>query len=114
MSGLIIVQHETKLFSFCILQSVKTAKVALLFKSGADSNPCNYRPISVLSILSKMIERHMHDCLYTFLDSNNLVYSRQSGFGKEHSTETALIKINDDLLFNLDKDMVSGMILGGS
>ena len=102
MSGLIIVLHETKLFSFCILQSVK---VAPLLKSGADNNPCNYRPISVLSVLSKMIERHMHDCLYTFLDSNNLVYSRQSGFGKEHSTETALIKVNDDLLFNPDKDI---------
>ena len=45
------------------------------------------------------------------MDSNNLIYSRQSGFRKEHSTETALIKIIDDLLFNLDKDKVSGMIL---
>ena len=53
----------------------------------------------------------MHDSLYTFLDSNNLIYSRQSGFRKGHSTETALIKITDDLLFNLDKDEVSGMIL---
>ena len=53
----------------------------------------------------------MHDSLYTFLDSNNLIYSRQSGFRKGHSTETALIKIIDDLLFNLDKDKVSGMIL---
>ena len=53
----------------------------------------------------------MHDSLYTFLDSNNLIYSRQSGFRKEHSTETALIKIIDDLLFNLDKNKVPGMIL---
>ena len=53
----------------------------------------------------------MHDSLYTFLDSNNLIYSRQSGFRKEHSTETALIKITDDLLFNLDKNKVPGMIL---
>ena len=45
------------------------------------------------------------------MDSNNLIYSRQSGFRKGHSTETALIKIIDDLLFNLDKDKVSGMIL---
>ena len=61
-------------------QRWKIAKVMPLFKSGANSNPCNYRPISVLPILSKIIERHMHDSLYTFLDSNNLIYSQQSGF----------------------------------
>ena len=53
----------------------------------------------------------MHDSLYIFLNSNSLIYSRQSGFRKGHSTETALIKIIDDLLFNLDEDKVSGMIL---
>lgn len=53
----------------------------------------------------------MHNCLYTFLNDHNLVYSRQSGFRKQHSTETALIKIIDDLLFSLDNDKVSGMVL---
>ena len=70
-----------------------------------------YRPISVLPVLSKVIERHMHDTLYTFLCDDNLIFSRQSGFRKNHSTDTALIKIIDDLLFNLDKDRVSGMVL---
>ena len=42
---------------------------------------------------------------------NNLIYSKQSGFRKRHSTETALIGIIDELLFNLDSDRVSGMIL---
>ena len=82
-----------------------------LFKSGARYDPCNYRPISVLPGLSKVMERHMHNCLYTFLNEHNLVYSRQSGFRKQHSTETALIKIIDDLLFSLDNDKVSGMLL---
>ena len=53
----------------------------------------------------------MHNCLYTFLNDHNLVYSRQSGFRKQHSTEAALIKIIDDLLFSLDNDKVSGMVL---
>ena len=71
----------------------------------------NFRPISVLPVLSKIIERHFHDSLYDFLNENNLIYSRQSGFRGKHSTETALIKIIDELLFNLDKDRVSGMVL---
>ena len=91
-------------------QRCKIAKVTPLLKSGANGNACNYRPISVLPILSKIIERHMHDALYIFLNSNNLISFPRSGFRKGHSTETALIKIIDNLLFNLDEEKVSGMI----
>ena len=89
----------------------KTAKVTPLFKSGEECDPSNCRPISVLPALSKIIERHMHDSLYTLLNEHNLIYPRQSGFRKYHSTETALIKITDDLLFNLDNDKISGLVL---
>ena len=65
----------------------------------------------MLPVLCKVIERHMHNTLYTFLCDNNLIFSRQSGFRKNHSTETALIKIIDDLLFNLNKDRVTGVVL---
>ena len=53
----------------------------------------------------------MHDSLYSYLTENNLIYPRQSGFRKNHSTETALIQIIDELLFNFDKNRVSGMVL---
>ena len=69
-------------------------------------NPYNVCPISVLPVLSKIIERHFNDSLYDFLTENNLIYSRQSEFRRKHGTETSFIKIIDKLLFNLDKDRV--------
>ena len=54
----------------------KIANVTPLFKQGAASDHSNYRPISVLPVVSKVIERHMHNSLYAFLMDNNLLYSR--------------------------------------
>ena len=80
-------------------------------QSGEPTDVTNYRPISVLPILSKIAERHVHNAVYSFLCENDLICIRQSGFRSKHSTETALIKIIDDLIFNLDNDRVSGMVL---
>ena len=88
-------------------QRWKTAKVMPLFKSGNPSDPSNYRLICILPILSKIIERHVHDSLYAFLSKLNLIFSRQSGFCKRHSAETALIKIIDELLLNLDNNRIN-------
>jgi len=52
----------------------KTAKVTPLYKNGTECDPCNYRPISVLQVLSKVLERHMHNTLYTFLCDDNLIF----------------------------------------
>ena len=89
----------------------KTAKVSPLFKGGDSEDLNNYRPIFLLPVFSKVIERHVHNSLSSYLCENNLIYSKQSGFRKLHSTETALIEIIDELLFYLDNDRVSGMIL---
>ena len=112
----IIAPSITKLINLSFSLNVfpsrwKTAKVTPIFKSGDPTDVTNYRPISVLPILSKIAERHVHNALYSFLCENDLIYIRQSGFRSKHSTETALIKIIDDLLFNLDNDRVSGTVL---
>ena len=70
----------------------------------------NYRPITVLPILSKLLEKHICDHLCDFLEENALLHRFQSGFRKFHSTETALIRLVDQLLFDLEKNRASGLV----
>ena len=82
-----------------------------LHKAGNMDDVNNYRPISVLPVLSKIIERHVHNHLSEYLNVYDLIYKNQSGFRKQYSTETALAYIVDTLLFNLDKNHINGMVL---
>ena len=90
----------------------KVAKVTLVFKgNGSRSDRNNYRPISVLPILSKLLEKHICDHLCDFLTSNGILYKLQSGFRKSFCTETALIRLTDKLLLNLDEDNSTGLVM---
>ena len=64
----------------------------------------------MLPILSKLFEKHICDHLSDFLEENALLHRFQSGFRKFHSTETALIRLVDQLLFDLDKNRASGLV----
>ena len=67
--------------------SWKVAKVFPLFKSGERNDSSNFRPISVLPT----VERLVYEQTYTYLTENNLIHPRQSGFRSLHSTVTALL-----------------------
>ena len=67
----------------------------------------NYRPVSNLSFLFKILEKVVLRQLSNHLLTNNLFYSHQSAYRAGHSTETALPKIINDLLSALDEDKVS-------
>jgi len=67
-------------------QQLKVAKVIPIFKSGEVDCTDNYRPISLLPIFSKILERIVCNRLSTFLDVNNLLSNCQFGFRKDHST----------------------------
>ena len=60
----------------------KKAKVTPIYKDGDKSDVSNYRPISVLPILSKILERAVHDQMYNYLTRNNILNQCQSGFQK--------------------------------
>jgi len=102
-----------KLIDICIASGTfptawKQAKVTPIHKQKSKSDKNNYRPISVLPVLSKIFERHLHNSLSTFLKDNNLLYSLQSVFRKHHSTEADLIDIVDQMLLNLDDNRING------
>ncbi len=87
----------------------KCAKVTPLHKKGAKDNLNNYRPISVLSVISKVIERHVHDSFYAYLSDNDLLYEGQSGFRPNHSCATALTHMTDKWLAALDSGNMVGV-----
>ena len=91
----------------------KTAVVKpLLKKSNLDPNILNnYRPVSNLPFLSKILEKLVFNQLNYFLNKNNILEKYQSGFRMNHSTETALLKILNDIRCNADTRKVTVLVL---
>ena len=89
----------------------KEAKVVPLHKNGPHEDVNNYRPISILPVMSKMLEKHVHDSLYSFLHEFNLPHKTQSGFRSKHSCETALVHMIDNWLTAIDNGKMIGVVL---
>ena len=68
----------------------KVAKIKPLYKKGTKTDPNNFKPISVLPIVSKIIEKVIHYQTMNYLSENNVLYRYQSGFCKNHSSDTSL------------------------
>ena len=78
------------------LDLLKIAKIIPIFKNKGSPQDCsNYRPISLISNLSKIIEKLLYQCLYAFLNEHNCLYKHQFGFRNHHSTNHALISITE-------------------
>ncbi len=88
----------------------KTAKITPIHKSGSHSDTNNFRPISILCTLSKLLERHVHNSLYKYLSDHNLLHKAQSGFRKKHSCETALSNILDTWTQNIEQGYLNGVV----
>jgi len=72
---------------------LKISKVNPIHKKDSKLKVSNYRPISLLSNINKIIEKVVHLQLYSFLEKNNCIYDLQFGFRQKHSTNHALISI---------------------
>ena len=88
---------------------LKIARVSPIYKAGGMTDPGNYRPISVLSAVSKIYERIVHAQLTNYIDQYSLLSNSQFGFRKNHSTETCLSML-DKMYKELDKGYIGGVV----
>ena len=82
---------------------MKIARVVPLFKSGDPTMFSNYRPVSVLPLFSKILERLMYTRLLSFLNVHNVLYAYQFGFRLGHSPGLALVLLVDKISQALEK-----------
>ena len=101
VSPLVILINES--FSTGIFpDKLKIAKVVALHKKDSTDNPSNYRPISLLSVFSKIFEKLMHQRLYNFPEINEILHPLQFGFRKKHSTLHTLISMTEHIKNTID------------
>ena len=96
------------IFNLSLEQSVvpdqmKIAKVVPIYKKDNAQVASNYRPISLLSILNKLLEQIVYKRIYGFVEKYQVLYKHQFGFRKNHSTTLAVLEIMDKCYKNLDE-----------
>ena len=89
----------------------KKGKIVLLNKSNDPTSPNNYRPITILPILSKILEHVVHQQVYQYLRQNKLITSEQFGFRPKLSTNIDLTQLTEEILQNMDKMITDAVFI---
>jgi exonuclease III len=92
-------------------QSLKLARVVPIHKNGSKTEVSNYRPISLLTIFSKIYEKLMHKRIVSFKEMNCTFYEKQYGFRAGRSCEHALLQAQHTLLNSMNKNQISLLLL---
>ena len=87
------------------------AKLKPLYEKGKKTDLKNYRPISLLPVISKIPEKVIYDQTMDFITKKNILYKLQSGFRKFHSTDTYLLYLQDKVSKGFDSGLLTGVIL---
>lgn len=83
-----------------------------VYKEGDESDPSNYRPISMLPIFNKILELLIYRRLLSFLNANDFFYSKQYGFRERSGTHTAVYEVLNEIYLKLDDGLaVSALFL---
>ena len=108
LSAPAIAPSLTHIFNLSLYQGLlpsdwKIARVTPIFKNKGDkSDPNNYRPISVVPTIAKIIEKAVKLQIVKYLTNNNLLTQSQSAYRENHSTQTALHHLVDECMSNID------------
>ena len=106
----LIINHSMS--SGCVPDNMKKAIVTpLLKKSSLEPDFKNYRPVSNLSFISKLLERVVASRLLKHLQEENLLESFQSAYRPNHSTETALVRVQNDILMSMEHQEITILVL---
>ena len=112
----IIAGPLTHIINLSLIQGIvpddlKSARVVPLYKKNDKLSVGNYRPVSILNIVSKIFERVVYDQVETYFKDRDLLYKFQSGFRGGFSTDTCLIHLTDYIRNENDKGNFVGMLL---
>ena len=102
IDGLVIIFNKS-FREGCFPEILKIAKVTPIYKGDDAANPNNYRPISLLSVFDKLLEKLMYNRLDSFLHKHKIFYKYQFGFRKNHTTTNALTEVTDYIYKSLDE-----------
>ncbi|CAB4042484.1 Hypothetical predicted protein, partial [Paramuricea clavata] len=114
-SASVIAPSITSLFNLSLSTSTfpsdwKLARIIPIYKGKARNDPSNYRPISILPTLSKILEREVHKQLSTYLEALNLISGSQFGFRKKYSCPMAITLISDTIRKNSEAGLLTGAV----
>ena len=84
---------------------LKHAKVIPVYKGDDETDPNNYRPISLLSVFNRIFEKIMYNRLKSYIEDNELLFEAQYGFREKFSTQHAILDIVNTVQTNMDKKM---------
>ena len=107
-----IIHHLTFFFNLCLSTGVfpdhlKIAIIKPIHKTGDTHIFSNYRPISLLPIFSKILEKILHSFISTYVNENNLLNPLQFGFRKKHSTYMPIAHMTDTIINSLQDNQIT-------
>jgi hypothetical protein len=110
-----VVESLTFIYNLCLEKNIfpsdlKAAKVIPLPKTKTPKDINDFRPISLLSVLSKPLEKHMHTHLIQYIEDHKLFHPFQSGFRKKHSCHTALTRLCDTWITAINQSKIVGAV----